>query len=310
MHSALVVCIPVSVFAAGCGLVLDLDPDDPLRGLDAGSLDAGRPDASGRMEGGQTDATVADAAIPDAPAVADAGVVVPACSHDEECQDGNPCNGLERCEDGACVPGSACDPATPCYTQQCDPVRGCVYTLDDVDGDGHGEGETCGGDCDDTNPAVYRGAPERDDGLDNDCDGSIDENFEYAPCYADDDGDGFGNPGSLTNRSGACGDGEVPIAGDCRDSDSDVYPGQTEFFTEASTSGSDTSWDYDCDGVEEKRWPALAPSCTLIRVGGCARGGWVGSVPDCGEEGTWRDCTGPVGLLCTADELPRVQACR
>jgi hypothetical protein len=41
-----------------------------------------------------------------------------------------------------------------------------------VDGDGDGYAE---GDCDDGNPAVYPGAPEECDGLDNDCDAMVDE---------------------------------------------------------------------------------------------------------------------------------------
>jgi hypothetical protein len=42
----------------------------------------------------------------------------------------------------------------------------------DEDGDGRSED---GGDCDDTNPSVYSGAPEAWDGVDNDCDGVTDD---------------------------------------------------------------------------------------------------------------------------------------
>src|SRR2546425_1029625 len=46
-----------------------------------------------------------------------------------------------------------------------------------VDGDGDGFSE-CQGDCDDTNPVVHPGVAESCDGIDNNCDGRIDEGFD------------------------------------------------------------------------------------------------------------------------------------
>ncbi len=111
------------------------------------------------------------------------------------------------CEPWACISGmcrafppQACDDGDSCTTDSCDPVSGdCVYEAPlDADGDGYlgagsGAPESCGNDCDDSDPLVYPGAPELCDGEDNDCDGQIDEdltvsyeNFEPVRVSADD----------------------------------------------------------------------------------------------------------------------------
>jgi len=86
----------------------------------------------------------------------------------------------------------------------------------DHDGDGFTLRQ---GDCDDTDDAIYPGAPDIQDDIDNDCDGIIDEG---AP-DADDDGDGFSD-----------------IEGDCDDGNDAVYPGASEVANDI---------DDDCDFV-------------------------------------------------------------
>ena len=61
--------------------------------------------------------------------------------------------------------------------------------LVDNDGDGYFSDE----DCNDLDPNIYPATIEICDGIDNNCDGTVDEDV-LNMFYADSDGDGFGNP--------------------------------------------------------------------------------------------------------------------
>lgn len=55
--------------------------------------------------------------------------------------------------------------------------------VSDDDGDGFGDDETCAVlDCDDTNASVYPGAPEACNGIDEDCDGDVDDDLGEGAC--------------------------------------------------------------------------------------------------------------------------------
>jgi hypothetical protein len=84
---------------------------------------------------------------------------------------------------------------------------------------------TRGGDCNDSNSAVYPGATELCNNLDDDCDGQTDEGLRVTR-YRDADGDTWGT--SVT--ASVCPDwtGYASRNGDCDDSRSNVNPGATE----------------------------------------------------------------------------------
>ncbi|MFH1467059.1 MAG: MopE-related protein [Pseudomonadota bacterium] len=104
-----------------------------------------------------------------------------------------------------------------------------------------GEGAAQDGDCDDHDASVHPDATETCDGIDQDCDGDVDEDLEIFTWYADADGDGFGDP---TAPEAGCEppSGFVADFSDCDDTDPDVHPGADEWCD-----GVDT----DCDGLAD-----------------------------------------------------------
>jgi len=99
----------------------------------------------------------------------------------ERCDDGVFCNGIERCDPRVgCRPGppTSCSDSTPCTIDVCDEAtRACVRRDRDADGDGDVDGNCQPGhDCNDLDPNVSSLSPEVcNDGVDDDCDGEVDE---------------------------------------------------------------------------------------------------------------------------------------
>jgi len=128
------------------------------------------------------------------------------------------------------------------------------YEDDDEDGYGLTESARClceadilntveeGGDCDDWNADIYPGATEYCDGIDSDCNGTLDDE-DAADCvtyFLDVDGDGWGDQAEQRCLCGPEGDHTAILFGDCDDGDAGVNPDAEEECNEEDT---------DCNGI-------------------------------------------------------------
>ena len=127
----------------------------------------------------------------------------------------------------------------------------------DGDADGYGSGilqASCSqpsgfvadsGDCNDNNAAIFPGADEYCNSVDDNCDGQTDElgAVDATTFYADIDGDGFGNA-VVTEQTCVASPGYVVANTDCDDGDSAVYPNADELCNNGK--------DDDCDGQQDE----------------------------------------------------------
>lgn len=128
----------------------------------------------------------------------------------------------------------------------------------DADLDGYGDPATvvtaCPGtgysaldtDCDDAASAAHPGGSEVCGGVDEDCDGLVDDDDPSVTAtttwYLDADTDGYGGATSVSTCSAPA--GYAGVGGDCDESRSDVHPGGAEICDAADT-------DEDCDGLAD-----------------------------------------------------------
>ncbi len=181
--------------------------------------------------------------------------------------------------------GGDCDDATatthPGAAEVCDGVdNDCNGDIDegaftayyrDDDGDGYGvDGDTqdlCapdgaytatqGGDCDDATATTNPGAAEVCDGVDNDCNGDIDENLPLTTYYRDDDGDTYGVTGDSQDLCGPGGAYTATQDGDCDDAVAGTNPGATEVCDAV---------DNNCDGAVDEG-NVCPGDCTASQAG-------------------------------------------
>ncbi|MCB9674732.1 MAG: putative metal-binding motif-containing protein [Alphaproteobacteria bacterium] len=181
-------------------------------------------------------------------------------------------------------------------------------TDDDGDGNCAGPGDVQGGvgDCDDTHPEVFPGATEICDGLDNDCDGMIDEGAPSIQWFVDADQDGYGTTvAPVVSCTPPV--GYAPIAGDCNDTDATIHPGAAELCDPVDrncdgnpvTGAVDTTVGFnDLDGDGYGNPGARLDACTLPpsyvdNSGDCNDSqplAWTGATEVC--DGVDNDCDG------------------
>ncbi|MEZ4323526.1 MAG: putative metal-binding motif-containing protein, partial [Myxococcota bacterium] len=155
----------------------------------------------------------------------------------------NPVQGYVRstgdCDDG--------DPGiSPLVVDVCDGIdQDCDGVTDDdavvtqyyadLDGDGSGDAGSpvlscspppdhvlSSDDCDDGDPTVRPGAADLCDGIDQDCDGAIDEGATFTVFFRDADGDGAGNASNTRSTCDGAPTGYIATAGDCDDTNASV----------------------------------------------------------------------------------------
>jgi hypothetical protein len=232
-----------------------------------------------------------------------------ACAADGGCADGL------TCDDGVCCqPGGT--PACPTL-----PINGgCpsgvapTFFYPDRDGDTFGDGLAgrlfCGrplraawvadaGDCNDLDPAISPVAPERCNGLDDNCNGVIDEGrTPRTSWYLDLDQDGFGDD-SVSVQACAQPPGYAARGGDCAPLDAGVYPGAPERCNDADDNCNGLKDDAPLVDVENPGLTGPAFDCQTGLAGVCAPGGLQCLV----------DTAGHFAKACVARALPSTDVC-
>ena len=184
------------------------------------------------------------------------------------------------CDDGSAgVRPGATETCADTVDTNCD---GTVGRVDD-DGDGYAACE----ECDDTTGGVSPAAAETCNGVDDDCDGTVDESdASDAPIwYADLDGDGFGDAASAV-RACTAPAGSLADASDCDDDDAASFPGAAEVWYDGVDQDCNGAGDGDQDGDGVDAIAAGGADCDDLR------GDVYPGATDVPYDGTDADCAG------------------
>jgi cysteine-rich repeat protein len=189
------------------------------------------------------------------------------CASDADCLNGRFCDGAEVCAAGVCAPAAAvlCDDGDPGTVDGCDPFAdACTHQPAPLPDCGNGLVEA-GESCDDGNTVAGDGcdpgcggcvpAAELCNGLDDDCDGTIDDGLACSTsCAVDADCD----DGLFCTSAASCVAGACIVLPDivCDDSD----PATTDVCDETSDTCSHpicgpelcNGFDDDCDGLVDE----------------------------------------------------------
>ncbi len=282
-------------------------PEDGGGGMDGGGTDADtRPEDAAGCGGGCDDGLYCNgvercednACAPGAPPCSAATCDEDSDTCDSTCEtpdaDGDGQNSIEcggsDCDDDDpnryAGNSEICDPDD--HDEDCDPT---TFGFRDLDGDGSPDaaccnegpsGPSCGDDCNDARPGVNPTVPEVCDGLDNDCDGEVDDGV-LITFYLDGDGDLHGIDDAATNVE-ACfaPSGYSANAGDCDDAVGSVHPGAADVCDSAMV-------DDDCDGTPNN--PPGGCACTGTASRPCTALGVCASGTEMCSGGTWGLCS-------------------
>ena len=138
----------------------------------------------------------------------------------------------------------------------------------DADADGYPAGEGRRDDCDDANPEVHPGATEHCDGIDEDCDGEVDDDaLDADTWYRDIDGDGYAGS-TPTEACTSPGDGWSLDQADCDDGDPAVNPAAEELPCTGSDDDCDGSYGAGAAlGADGTRYDTLGAAITAATAG-------------------------------------------